>query len=78
MRRRYEQGIKWSGTPSNATRGTHSKRSIFRRTLFLMVVCGVLMFIPLGWKLWDIAIVHQPAEAGLCHLRQPGQHLRPE
>ena len=24
-----------------------------------MVVCGVLMFIPLGWKLWDIAIVHQ-------------------
>ena len=59
MRRRYEQGIKWSGTPSNATRGTHSKRSIFRRTLFLMVVCGVLMFIPLGWKLWDIAIVHQ-------------------
>ena len=46
------------GVPPAATRGTHSKRSIFRRTVFLMVVCGVLMFIPLGWKLWDIAVVH--------------------
>jgi len=31
---------------------------ILRRTLFLMVVCGVLLFVPLIWKLWDIAIVH--------------------
>lgn len=41
-----------------ATRGTHSKRAIFRRTVFMMVLCGIVMFIPLGLKLWDIAIVH--------------------
>ncbi len=59
MRSKYERG---SGgrpsVPSNDTRGTRSKRSIFRRTVFLMAVCGVLMFIPLAWKLWDVAIVH--------------------
>lgn len=57
-RSRYERGISWAGTPTNATRGTHSKRSILHRTLLLMAVCGVLMFIPLIWKLWDIAILH--------------------
>lgn len=57
-RRKYEQGLSWAGAPTGATRGTHSKRAIFRRTIFLMVVCGVLMFAPLAWKLWDIAIVH--------------------
>ena len=57
-RSRYEQGISWAGAPTSATRGTHSKRSILHRTLVLMAVCGVVMFIPLGWKLWDIAIVH--------------------
>ncbi len=41
-----------------ATRGTHSKRTLFQRTVFLMAVCGVVMFVPLIWKLWDIAIVH--------------------
>ncbi|MCI9156070.1 MAG: PASTA domain-containing protein [Lawsonibacter sp.] len=47
------------GLPSiGGTRGTHSKRSIFHRTLFLMAACGILMFVPLVWKLWDIAIVH--------------------
>ena len=35
-----------------------SKQLIFRRTVCLMVVFGVLSFLPLGWKLWDIAIVH--------------------
>lgn len=55
---RYEQGISWAGAPTSATRGSHSKRSILRRTLALMILCGVVMFIPLGWKLWDIAIVH--------------------
>ena len=44
--------------PVTGTRGAHSKRSIFRRTLFLMGVCGFAMFVPLIWKLWDIAIVH--------------------
>ncbi len=58
VRSRYEQGISWAGAPTSATRGTHSKRSILHRTLVLMAVCGVVMFIPLGWKLWDIAIVH--------------------
>ncbi len=43
---------------TNATRGSHSKRAILHRTLFLMAVCGVAMFFPLVWKLWDIAIVH--------------------
>jgi len=45
----------------NQTRGTHSKRSIFRRTVFLMVVCGVVLFIPLFWKLWEISIVNHEA-----------------
>jgi stage V sporulation protein D (sporulation-specific penicillin-binding protein) len=57
-RRKYEQGLSWTGAPTSATRGTHSKRAIFRRTIFLMLVCGALMFVPLAWKLWDIAIVH--------------------
>jgi len=55
----YERGGgQRSGGPSNDTRGSRSKRSIFRRTVFLMVACGGLMFVPLIWKLWDIAIVH--------------------
>lgn len=59
MANQYERGANGRGSvQTNATRGTHSKRAIFRRTVFLMVVCGLLMFIPLGWKLWSIAIVH--------------------
>lgn len=42
-------------------RGSWSKRLVFRRTVFLMVVCGVLMFVPLFWKLWDVAIVQHEA-----------------
>lgn len=57
-RSRYERGLSWAGAPTSATRGSHSKRSILHRTLVLMVVCGVVMFIPLAWRLWDIAIVH--------------------
>ena len=57
MTDRYDRQERRSAAPTQ-TRGTHSKRSIFRRTVLMMVVCGVLMFIPLGWKLWDIAIVH--------------------
>ena len=56
--RKYEQGVTWAGTPTSATRGSHSKRSISRRTMFLMAVCGILMFVPLLWKLYDIAILH--------------------
>ena len=57
MTDRYDRQERRSAS-SSQTRGTHSKRSIFRRTVLMMVVCGVLMFIPLGWKLWDIAILH--------------------
>jgi len=39
-------------------RANRSKRLIFRRTVILMCVCGVLFFVPLIWKLWDVAIVH--------------------
>ena len=58
MQRNEERRGSRPGARPTGTRGTHSKRAIFRRTVFLMVVCGVLMFIPLCWKLWDIAIVH--------------------
>ncbi len=57
-RSKYEQGISWAGAPTSATRGTHSKLSILRRTLLLMTVCGIMMFGPLVWKLYDIAILH--------------------
>lgn len=33
-----------------------ANRAILGRTIFLMVVFGVLIFIPLLWKLWDIQI----------------------
>lgn len=53
---REEYGRKSRQSAGGGTRGSHSKRSIFRRTVFLMAVCGVLMFIPLFWKLWNIAL----------------------
>ena len=53
-----ERQEKTGNRTGGATRGSHSKRVIFRRTLTLMVVCGVMLFVPLVWKLWDIAIVH--------------------
>ena len=59
MRSKYERGMVRGSMKTGATRGTHSKRAIFKRTLFLMAVCGVGMFIPVCWKLWDIAIVNQ-------------------
>lgn len=39
-------------------RGAQSKRLVFRRTLCLMLICGVGLFIPLFHQLWDIAILH--------------------
>ena len=42
---------------SSSKRENWSKRLVFRRTVFLMAVCGVLLFVPLFWKLWDISIV---------------------
>jgi len=55
---KYERGLSWAGAPSSATRGSHSKRAILHRTLVLMFLCGVAMFVPLFWKLYSIAIVH--------------------
>lgn len=40
------------------SREGRSKRIIFRRTVFLMVLCGTVLFVPLFWKLWDVAILH--------------------
>ena len=57
-RSKYEHNMKAMGVPTNATRGSHSKRAILHRTLFLMGLCGIVMFFPLIWKLWDIAVVH--------------------
>lgn len=43
--------------PSQKTGGDRrANRTIFRRTMFLMVFFGVLIFIPLLWKLWTIQI----------------------
>ena len=39
-------------------REARSKQQIFRRTVVLMVLFGVVTFCVLGWKLWDVAIVH--------------------
>ena len=36
-----------------------SNRSLFRRTVFLMVCLGVLCFIPLIFQLWKIQVVNQ-------------------
>ncbi len=47
----------------NETRadGTKVRRSILIRTWVLMIGCGILMFVPLVWKLYDICIVHHEA-----------------
>jgi len=39
-------------------RASASKRTIFRRTVFLMAVVTPLLFAALLWKLWDVSIVH--------------------
>ncbi|MGI5962808.1 MAG: penicillin-binding transpeptidase domain-containing protein [Lawsonibacter sp.] len=54
MREPYDSNRPTTG----AARGSRSKRIIFRRTVTLMLLCGIVLFIPLFWKLWDIAIGH--------------------
>ncbi len=39
-------------------RDGRANRVILLRTLFLMFVCGIVLFIPLLWKLWQISIVN--------------------
>ena len=52
MREGYERNT----GQSRPARESRSKRTIFRRTIFLMGVCGILLFAPLFWKLWDISV----------------------
>ncbi len=47
-----------------------SKRLIFQRTFMLMVICGVGMFLPLIWQLWDIAIVKHDQYGGMAASQQ--------
>lgn len=51
----YRQQDKRSSQPD---RNKQSKRMVFRRSLVLMLVFGVGLFIPLLAQLWNIAIVH--------------------
>lgn len=55
MRERFEREREQT---TSHTRGNRSKRLIFRRTVGLMLICGVILFVPLFWKLWDISINH--------------------
>ncbi|MEG1431049.1 MAG: penicillin-binding protein, partial [Oscillospiraceae bacterium] len=41
---------------TNSGPDRHTKQIIFRRTVFLMVLFGVVMFIPLAVKLFEIQI----------------------
>ena len=43
---------------SQISRSGRSKRTIFWRTVFLMGFCGVLLFVPLLLRLWDVAVVN--------------------
>ena len=53
MPERYER----RGEQPGPGRESRAKRTIFRRTVFLMVMCGVMLFVPLFWQLWNVAIV---------------------
>lgn len=55
MGENYDQA---GGRTRGPTREGRSKRLIFRRTVCLMVLCGTFLFVPLFWKLWDVAILH--------------------
>lgn len=39
--------------PKKRPRDSKGNRILFRRTIILMCVCGLLIFIPVFWKLWD-------------------------
>ena len=41
----------------NTTPDRRSNHLMLGRTAFLMVVCGIVLFVPLLWKLWQISIV---------------------
>ena len=48
------------GVPERRHSG-NSKRLIFRRTVCLMLICGIGLFVPLLMQLWDISVVKHEA-----------------
>lgn len=40
------------------TQDGRTNRVILSRIIFLMCICGIVLFVPLLWKLWQIAIVN--------------------
>ena len=56
---------------SSAKRENQAKRVVLKRTIFLMMVCGVGLFAILFWKLWDIAVVQHERFQQLATAQQP-------
>ena len=48
----------YGGRTEKHQRETGSKRQVFRRTVLLMLVFGVVLFIPLLRQIWNIAVVN--------------------
>lgn len=67
-RTRRTSSIKAVKPKVNASK-RQAHRLILRRTMFLMIVCGVLMFLPILWKLWYWQI-DQHEEIGQKVVRQ--------
>ena len=42
---------------SSAEQSQRANRTILRRTLFLMILCGIVLFIPLIFTLYKLMIV---------------------
>lgn len=53
-----DEGKKTRGSSSQSQNGDGSKRLVFRRTVALMLLCGVGLFIPILHQIWDISINH--------------------
>ena len=58
--------------PQQSTRDRRANRTIFRRTMFLMVFFGVVIFAPLLWKLWDIQIINHDKYEQMAIEQQTG------
>lgn len=71
-RKRSRPTLERGGLPKDMTiRGdSGSKRLIFRRTAFLMVVCGFFMFLPLIWQLWTLSVVNHDHYGGMAASQQ--------
>lgn len=49
--------------------------TLLRRTIFLMIIFGIVMFIPLLWKLWDIQITNHDYYQQLALKQQTGDDV---